>query len=596
MEDEQITKCHKAILSKSFVNCEINGVDLRKGRPTSTIILCGEETPAHASGKTALCYPWVIKGNTYAVRIMDWTKNSFKKEIERYNALAAYIQYNLANIPPELVKLIVFRSDNEKECGIEIDSETIPFLLMEWVDGEDIRTFIADNLKRMNILRSLCNKWVLFIIDLKKYRVIYGDLAHPNILVVKNNNGFDLKLVDYDTLIFEQIKTGATITPEDIGDEIGHAGYEHPEREKWMEINANIINFSSIVIYLGIITALKAPDVWRGSVVGDNDELMDHILLSEADIKQPHNSKTIQELLDSNDPEIYFFTSALIDIIENAKTIDEIPSLLFLIRKAWEMGIQTTVDKDVIPEELCEPPKNETKLCFNTYIMGSGSKPKPVPPPYAQFQPQPLPSSAQPSYLQSYPQSHPSQKQPSAHQLPHKKTILQTLIEWFKRIFWIFRRGTPTPPPAAPPKSQTPVATTPQIPQPTQTVVPPPPPPPPHKSKQQKSPLSSPPPPPPPPPPHKSKQQKSPLSPPPQHPKRKSHPAQIGQPLPPLRGVPSHSSSHSTQTTKPQKPPLSPSPKTPPSRNVLKDTSVKKLLREECEEFERELESIRGRE
>jgi len=169
--------------------------------------------------------------------------------------------------------------------GIRVDGNLYPIVTMEWAEGKDLRTFIRDNLNKKNQLDLLAQAWVKLSKDLGDAGIAHGDLQHGNI-TVDDQNGIELKLIDYDSLYF-------SVDGNTIYDAFnGIPDYQHPLREKLQMQCLQIDFFPQLVIYLSIIAIAEKPQLWQTHNLDGTERL----LFSVEDFKNPDQAQVFQVL------------------------------------------------------------------------------------------------------------------------------------------------------------------------------------------------------------------------------------------------------------------------------------------------------------
>ncbi|WP_299412657.1 hypothetical protein [Acaryochloris sp. IP29b_bin.148] len=294
MKKDIITKVDK-FLDKSLV----------AGQVATLINNAGQEVIWFASGNFAC----VFKYKTYSPN-QTWAVRCFLKSksdvIEHYEKLTKYF----SNISCKSY----FVDFNLAKEGIRVNGNIYPILKMEWIEGQNLKDTIKHYLGNSRKLRELADVWLQLTQDLFINRIAHGDLQHGNILVLEDK-GFNLKLIDYDSLYFERY-SGKVV------DEIkGIPGYQHPCRNYTDNQCIEIDFFSTIVIYLSILALAEYPDFWQTY----NIENSERLLFSEADFVDPDDSNLFKRLLDST-LEISSLSSTLYRICK-LTDISKIPPL-----------------------------------------------------------------------------------------------------------------------------------------------------------------------------------------------------------------------------------------------------------------------------
>lgn len=155
--------------------------------------------------------------------------------------------------------------------GIMVGAERFPILFMKWIDGPTLDLYVGEMVERREVLLHLAAEWLRVVGALQTSGMAHGDLQHGNVIV---DHG-QLRLIDHDG-IFVPAMAGWSAS------EIGHQHYQHPQRTA-QHFDANLDNFSSLVIYLSLIALAERPGLWPEY----HDE---NLLFTKADFLDPESS------------------------------------------------------------------------------------------------------------------------------------------------------------------------------------------------------------------------------------------------------------------------------------------------------------------
>jgi hypothetical protein len=162
-------------------------------------------------------------------------------------------------------------------AGILVEGRRYPIVVMDWVSGLSLDSYIAHVLDRRDVLRDLAEDWIRVLRRLREARIAHGDLQHGNILV---ENGL-LRLVDFDGM-YVPAMAGWTAC------ENGHEHYQHP-RKTAKDFGPNVDNFSGLVIYLSLLALSEDPELWR-------DYHDENLIFTKHDFLAPANSALFRRL------------------------------------------------------------------------------------------------------------------------------------------------------------------------------------------------------------------------------------------------------------------------------------------------------------
>jgi hypothetical protein len=190
---------------------------------------------------------------------------------ERYAAIDRHLQAH--SIPA----LATFSYEPE---GILVGGARYPILLMEWIDGPTLDVYLDEAVTRREVVEHLSHEWLKVIHSLQEAKIAHGDLQHGNIIVERGA----LRLVDLDGLFVPEMEGWKA-------SELGHQHFQHPGRDEKL-FDSALDNFSSLVIYLTLISLAERPELWKEH----HDE---NLLFTKTDFLDPGGSvlfKKIKEI------------------------------------------------------------------------------------------------------------------------------------------------------------------------------------------------------------------------------------------------------------------------------------------------------------
>ena len=171
----------------------------------------------------------------------------------------------------------------EKEIFVDSSGEEdeFPVLLMDWIDGETMENYIAENYQDNYAMAMLCYRFCKMAAWLRSQPFAHGDIKPDNIMVRPDGN---LSLVDYDGMFVPAMKGQKSPT-------IGTKDFSHPLRTV-DDFNETIDDFTLASIAL----SLKA--ISMNSTLLGTYGASDRLLFSESDYRNPSSSKAISALQD----------------------------------------------------------------------------------------------------------------------------------------------------------------------------------------------------------------------------------------------------------------------------------------------------------
>ena len=169
----------------------------------------------------------------------------------------------------------------EKELFVDsqCEEDEFPVLLMDWVEGETMETYIAANYHNQSAMSMLCYRFGKMAAWLRSQSFAHGDVKPDNIIIRPDGS---LTLVDYDGMFVSSMKGCKSPT-------IGTKDFSHPLRTM-DDFDETIDDFSLASIAL----SLKA--ISMKSTLLDTYGASDRLLFSENDYRNPSNSKVISAL------------------------------------------------------------------------------------------------------------------------------------------------------------------------------------------------------------------------------------------------------------------------------------------------------------
>lgn len=110
--------------------------------------------------------------------------------------------------------------DKEIFVDSSCEEDEFPVLLMDWIDGETMENYIAENYQDNYAMAMLCYRFCKMAAWLRSQPFAHGDIKPDNIMVRPDGN---LTLVDYDGIFVPAMKGQKSPT-------IGTKDFSHPQR------------------------------------------------------------------------------------------------------------------------------------------------------------------------------------------------------------------------------------------------------------------------------------------------------------------------------------------------------------------------------
>ena len=177
--------------------------------------------------------------------------------------------------------------DKEIFVDSSCEEDEFPVLLMDWIDGETMESYIAENYQDNYAMAMLCYRFCKMAAWLRSQPFAHGDIKPDNIMVRPDGS---LTLVDYDGMFVPAMKGQKSPT-------IGTKDFSHPLRTV-DDFNETIDDFALASIAL----SLKAISL-RPSLL-DEYGGADRLLFSVEDYRDLSNSNvfvSLSELLGDTD-------------------------------------------------------------------------------------------------------------------------------------------------------------------------------------------------------------------------------------------------------------------------------------------------------
>ena len=190
--------------------------------------------------------------------------------------------------------------DKEIFVDSSCEEDEFPVLLMDWIDGETMENYIAENYQDNYAIAMLCYRFCKMAAWLRSQLFAHGDIKPDNIMVRPDGN---LTLVDYDGMFVPAMKGQKSPT-------IGTKDFSHPLRTV-DDFDETIDDFALASIALSLKAISLKPSLLNEYGAADR------LLFSAEDYRDLSKSKVLaalQELM--NDEEV----NTLLSLFLLAKT------------------------------------------------------------------------------------------------------------------------------------------------------------------------------------------------------------------------------------------------------------------------------------
>lgn len=141
----------------------------------------------------------------------------------------------------------------EKELFVDCDGDDheFPVLLMDWIEGETMDRYIAENLYDNYAMSMLCYRFCKMAAWLRSQPFAHGDIKPDNIMVRPDGT---LTLIDYDGMFVPSMKGQTSPT-------IGTKDFSHPLRTK-DDFDETIDDFALATIALSLKAISLSPSLF----------------------------------------------------------------------------------------------------------------------------------------------------------------------------------------------------------------------------------------------------------------------------------------------------------------------------------------------
>ena len=169
----------------------------------------------------------------------------------------------------------------EKEIFVDssCEEDEFPVLLMDWIDGETMETYIAENYQDNYAMAMLCYRFCKMAAWLRSQPFAHGDIKPDNIMVRPDGN---LTLVDYDGMFVPAMKGQKSPT-------IGTKDFSHPLRTV-DDFDETIDDFALASIALSLKAISLKPSLL------DEYGAADRLLFSAEDYRDLSKGKVVVSL------------------------------------------------------------------------------------------------------------------------------------------------------------------------------------------------------------------------------------------------------------------------------------------------------------
>ena len=229
--------------------------------------------PYHSSGAFAVVFKMKDEqtGKCYALKCFTEEQEG---RAEAYRQIAEELEF----VDSPYITSVKYL-ENEIFVDSNCENEEFPVLLMDWIEGETMETYVAANYTDTHAIAMLCYRFCKMAAWLRSQSFAHGDIKPDNIMVRPDGT---LTLVDYDGMFVPAMKGHKSPT-------IGTKDFSHPLRTI-DDFDETIDDFALASIALSLKAISLNPSLLQ--TYGASDRL----LFSAADYLDLSKSNTFTAL------------------------------------------------------------------------------------------------------------------------------------------------------------------------------------------------------------------------------------------------------------------------------------------------------------
>ena len=229
--------------------------------------------PYHSSGAFAVVFKMQDEQTRKCYALKCFTEEQ-EGRAEAYRKIAD----ELENVKSSYITSVKYL-DKEIFVDSSCEEDEFPVLLMDWIDGETMENYIAENYQDNYVMAMLCYRFCKMAAWLRSQPFAHGDIKPDNIMVRPDGS---LTLVDYDGMFVPAMKGQKSPT-------IGTKDFSHPLRTV-DEFDETIDDFALASIALSLKAVSLKPSLL------DEYGAADRLLFSAEDYRDLSKSKVVVSL------------------------------------------------------------------------------------------------------------------------------------------------------------------------------------------------------------------------------------------------------------------------------------------------------------
>ena len=194
------------------------------------------------------------------------------------------------------------------------DGTDIPGVVMKWVDGQTMMSYVKNNYQNTLAIRKLADKFYEMVRYHKEHGIAHGDLSDENIIIEPSG---EICLIDYDSFYVNNWDTRIPQSTTGVGP------YQHPRRMRGEDLflNSKMDNFSHQVIYLSLLAISLNPSLFSIRIDESKGEKEKGLLFKDVDMRSyeafTSPSSLYNKIREISNPEIQKRLSQLCDAFKH---------------------------------------------------------------------------------------------------------------------------------------------------------------------------------------------------------------------------------------------------------------------------------------
>lgn len=207
--------------------------------------------------------------NLWVLRLFTKPQTHLKERYEAVNEL----------LPKSWLLEAYFIEDGIRLNGFE---ESVPIVVIRFADGLTLRKFLVDACGRGDTksIEKLHELFSNMAAEIKLSRLVHGDLS-PDNLIVTNDNGMQIKLIDYDNCWHPDCGL--------LTSNVGESALQAPRKPLIMDSSYDDFSFA---LYNAVLGLLTIEPKWGTN----DDDYEQQLIVSQVDLANPETSAIMSRI------------------------------------------------------------------------------------------------------------------------------------------------------------------------------------------------------------------------------------------------------------------------------------------------------------